>query len=384
MNWVFLPAGSVAPLDEATRLYWLPDTGAGSWLTLQECAVRQAGQPLRLVLPMEVCTALAVQLPTQKARWLRQALPYAVEEWLAEDVEQLHLALGEPLGDGRHRVLAIRRQLLADWLQQLREQGLQVAAIHCDADLLPRQGRQLLVLEQRALLGGAGEERLVFPREQWSLLAPRIGELQAAYGCEANPPLALAAYRQLDDPYRLLSEGLSGALDLAQGEFAVRSAAAGWRRWRPLLALIVAGLCLQLGFNLAQGWYLEQRGDAFAAQSRALYQQLFPEDQRIVNLRVQFDEHLRQGSQAQSGRFLQLLGELGAVLAQGSPAGLVVEQMDFSEEDNRLALQAQVADFAALEAFRQQLSDAGLAVQMGSASRSEQGVSARILIGDQP
>ena len=76
-------------------------------------AVAAKDESWTLVLPVEAVTACAVQLPTQKARWLRQALPFAVEELLAEDVEQFHLALGEPLADGRHRVFAVRRRLEA-------------------------------------------------------------------------------------------------------------------------------------------------------------------------------------------------------------------------------------------------------------------------------
>lgn len=99
---LFLPANCGAELSTAPALYWQPANSPGLALSWAACANELAGRSLALVLPMEVVSACAVQLPTQKARWLRQALPYAVEDLLAEDVEQLHLALGEPLADGRH------------------------------------------------------------------------------------------------------------------------------------------------------------------------------------------------------------------------------------------------------------------------------------------
>ncbi|MGH8355669.1 MAG: type II secretion system protein GspL, partial [Pseudomonas sp.] len=154
MDSVFLPPAPGAELSAATRAYWLPAAAEGAWLTLAECAAAAQGRAVALVLPAELGSALAVSLPSQKPRVQRQALPYAVEELLAEDVEQLHLALGERLEDGRYRVIALRRALLAGWLRQLEELGLRVGALYLDADLLPRAGTPLLLLEERALLGG--------------------------------------------------------------------------------------------------------------------------------------------------------------------------------------------------------------------------------------
>ena len=50
-------------------------------------------------------------------------------------------------------------------------------------------------------------------------------------------------------------------------------------------------------------------------------------------------------------------------------------------DGGELALQLRADDFASLEQLRQRLLQAGLQVQLGSASREEQGVSARMVIG---
>ncbi|WP_037045307.1 type II secretion system protein GspL, partial [Pseudomonas sp. BAY1663] len=143
MDCLFLPADCPARLIAETRVYWLPKDEPGRWQALGECSAAGA---ISLVLPAEVCSFFAVNLPTRKARWMQQALAYAAEELLAENVDELHLALGEVLADGRQRVVAIGRQRLGDWLAQLRELGLPVVAIHVDADLLPRKATQLLFL----------------------------------------------------------------------------------------------------------------------------------------------------------------------------------------------------------------------------------------------
>ncbi|MNF99303.1 GspL periplasmic domain protein [compost metagenome] len=58
-----------------------------------------------------------------------------------------------------------------------------------------------------------------------------------------------------------------------------------------------------------------------------------------------------------------------------------VQQLDFSETRGDLALQVQAPGFDALERLRERLIGSGLSVQMGSASRDQSGVSARLVIG---
>ena len=145
---------------------------------------------------------------------MQQALAYAAEELLAENVDDLHLALGETLPDGRQRVVVIRRQLLAGWLEQLpRELGLLIVAIHVDADLLPREDGQLLFIGERGLLGGVGETRLAFATCDWPQLSGVLPSALARPGQRKLPPLALDG---ADDPYAFPSPS-AAAVNLASG-----------------------------------------------------------------------------------------------------------------------------------------------------------------------
>jgi general secretion pathway protein L len=58
-----------------------------------------------------------------------------------------------------------------------------------------------------------------------------------------------------------------------------------------------------------------------------------------------------------------------------------VEQLDFSDIRGDLSMQVQAPGFSELERLRERLQAAGLAVQLGSASREATGVSARLVIG---
>ncbi|MCQ4312240.1 type II secretion system protein GspL [Pseudomonas stutzeri] len=377
MDCLFLPADCGARLGPDTQVYWLSGEGEGGWVTLATCAER-ALAAVTLVLPAEVCSYFAVNLPTRKARWISQALAYAVEELLAESVDDLHLTHGDALEDGRRRVIAIRRQLLADWLEDLQALGLTIVAIHVDADLLPRDGTQLLFIDGRALLGGSPEARLAFDSNQWPDLAAQCPAPRHGHGTHAEAPEPLDDYQQLDDPYRFLASGRAGALNLAQGDFAVQAAGSGLGQWKPVLIVLALVLAVQLVFNLIQAWSLDGQAERYAEASHALYTELFPEDRRIVNLRAQFDEHIGQSAGTSAG-FMRLLDEVALAMAEGIPVS--ISQLDYNEARGDLALQVRASDFAALEQLRQRLGETGESVQLGSASRDGDAVSARVVIG---
>ncbi len=365
MDCLFLPPACGSELGEQAALYWQPESGAGRWLPASECAASLEGRAVALVLPMEAASAFVISLPTQKARWMRQALPYAVEELLAEEVELFHLALGDMTAEGRYRVFAIRRALLGGWLDELQEIGLNIAAIYLDADLLPRSGEQALAMGERVLLGGELDTRLAIAAERWPQFQPFFDTL-------VQPTTS-------EDPYALLAQGRGRAVDLAQGEFAPRSDNKAWTIWRPFVAVLGMWAVLYLGTCLVQAWQLERRGDAFNDASVALYKELFPEDKRIVNLKAQFAEHLSQGQQSEGGFISMLEQASGAIAEAKSPLSVV--QVDYSQVRGDLALQIRAKDFAALEQLRQRLVEGGMKVQLGSASREEEGITARVVLG---
>ena len=373
-TWMFLPpeaARGVAP-DLAVHLV-RPE---GESCAVFADALAGLSGPWCLVLPVEAVTVCAVTLPTRKKRWLRKALPFAVEEWLAEEVEDFHLALGERLEDGRHRVVAVRRDWLQGWLDACGANPPR--AIRVDADLLPGDAPRLCRLDGRWLLGGSVVCRMALADEDWPAVRGALPGTPHACAGPDDAPLDACELRREASPRRWLASGAAGC-DLAQGTFAVREPAGRWRRWRP--AAVALGLCLvlQWGFALAQSWQLRHAGQVHAAASEQLYRQLFPEDLRLVNLRHQFDQHLARGRADDTG-LLALLGRAGVALA-AEGRQVRVQQLDFSLSRGDLALQVQAPGFEALDELRRRLADAGLAVKLGSASREETGVSARLVIG---
>ncbi|MBD9484569.1 type II secretion system protein GspL [Pseudomonas sp. PDM14] len=372
---VFLPPAACAAVDPELPV-WRVAGGDCAQLAFAD-AVPATEQVWRLVLPVEAVSVCAVALPTTKARWLEKALPFAVEELLAEDVDLFHLTVGEALGDGRHRVYAVRRDWLAGWLALCGDSAPQ--RIEIDADLLGNGATQLLCLGERWLLGGSGEVRLAIQAEQWPQvrdLCPQPWVAHLAQGAARAD--GVDELHEVAQPYAWLAKQHGG--NLAQGAFARREASGGLGRWRVVLALFGIWVTLQWGFNLAQGWRLQSEAEHYASANEALYRELFPGDRKLINLRAQFDQHLSEGAGSGQNLLLGLLDQAArAINAEG--AQVRVEQLDFNAQRGDVALNLQAQDFAALERLRERLQESGMAVQMGSASREDAGVSARLVIG---
>src|SRR5690606_7109374 len=266
------------------------------------------------------------------------------------------------LADGRHRVFAVRRDWLSDWLALCAEPPGQ---IRVDADLLPEDATWLCWLDGRWLLGGLPPTRLALSEEDGPELAKQCpAPLQACVPQGMSLPEEWER-RHEQDPHVWLSRQIGGC-NLAQGEFAVQEHTPAGQRWRPAFAALGVCLFLQWGFNLAQGWQLQRAGEDMARASTQLYQELFPDDRKLINLRQQFDQHLAESGGASGDGLLGLLGQASDALLDES-VQLRVQQLDFSAARGDLALQVQAPSFEALERVRERLIDAGLAVQLGSA-----------------
>lgn len=327
-------------------------------------ALRRLGRAAAaLILPVERVASCAVALPGGNVHWQRQALPYAVEPLLAEDVEALHLAMGTQRRDGRYPVRAINRSLLQAWLDHLRGQGLRITMIHVDADLLPLAQAALLWDSQRCLLAAADETRLALSPAQLPLASVAMaGDLHVYHAVEATPCLPMAAEFSLQtislSPLAWMATQRAQALDMAQGAFAVKSRMQLWQ-WKPLAAALALVACAQLVFDGAQAWLLNQQADGYRQANEAIYKGLFPQEQRIVNLKAQFDQHLQQGASA--SRFSDLLGSVAA--AMPADGALQLQQLEFDAASVRMELQLQGGDSVAKQALQQRLQAGGMQVQ---------------------
>src|SRR6187401_2186766 len=114
---------------------------------LVQAAPLSAGRRTVIVVPATDVLTTEAEAPAKSASKLAQVIPYALEERVADEIEDLHFALGERNAEtGRVPVVVVSRARIDAWLTELRAAGLNPQAIYSEASLLPAMPWQLIAL----------------------------------------------------------------------------------------------------------------------------------------------------------------------------------------------------------------------------------------------
>src|SRR5579864_7035395 len=111
-----------------------PQTGPWSL-----AAPRAAGRRICVLVPGTDVLLTEPEVPLKAGTKLQQVVPYALEEQLADDIDDLHFAIGKRAADSsRTPVAVVRRSLMDEWLGTLKSGGLNPESMYADSDLLPQ------------------------------------------------------------------------------------------------------------------------------------------------------------------------------------------------------------------------------------------------------
>jgi general secretion pathway protein L len=378
---------------EVGHYQWLKlGDSASSGGTLEQLAQEAIDHDAVLLLPAAMVLLVEVDLPVKNAAQLRQALPFALEDKLADEVENYHLVWVRQTNQ-RLAVAAVDKLAFAACIEPLRQTGIHLSSVYPESLCLPYQAGEcsLLIAEDQAWFrhgpwqGGAIDVMALpllltsLQSEGWACQALTVYGKSELSGWAQQQNWAYTE-RPFDDVLGLLAGQLPeiAGLNLLTAEYAARPAAKGQsaKRWLPAGALLVLALALQLVWELRLGWQLQDQVQQLDQQTQALFQTTFPDIKRIVNVKVQADQRLQElqkQHQAGNSEFLRLLYASGEQLMQ--QPGLQLRGLNFA--DNRLQLRLLAGDDTQVEQFKQTLQSTW-AVNAQSLEKSAQGVEAQI------
>src|SRR5256884_6829823 len=131
-------------------------------------AARAPGRRVCALVPGADVLLAEPEIPVKAGAKLQQLVPYALEEQLADDIDDLHFAIGKRAGDSaRAPVAVVACALLDEWLATLRASGLEPEAIYADSELLPHNPGQAVVLleEDAGLVRSPGAWPVTLPAD---------------------------------------------------------------------------------------------------------------------------------------------------------------------------------------------------------------------------
>jgi general secretion pathway protein L len=303
----------------------------------------------------------------------RAAVPFAIEERVGEPLGEVHVALGAQLAPNRFVVGVVRHELMRQWVLRLAEAGLERAALVPDALALPVPGPQTWSVDlaaERAMVRAPDGTGFAMPL---ALLEPAwraAGEPACiAYGDALQPPMgAPQAALDVEPMARRL---LAPALDLRQGPYAPprRPVDPLWKR----IAVVAAiGALAHAGIAAADTLALTRMAAEREAEVRALAATVQPALVLGADLTTTLSELTPDPQQADTGRFLMLLGRTGAAL-KGVEGGVAWRSVAYNQSLGDLTIAVEADGIARLQRVAQALAAAGLQVQPGSATTDAQG-----------
>ena len=391
--------------DPAAGCHWLPldsdgqATGMVRSGSLEEAAVEAQGQRVVALVPGIDCLLTTVHIPGRSNRQkLLRAIPYALEEQLSDEVEDLHFAVGDVLPGGDHPVAIIAMRCMNAYTEAFTDARLDVARMIPDTLAVPTVGTAIgaVIDGELALVRTGANSGFTVDTENLDMFInaalPDAEEIDTDADTDTDtdtdtdidtvihlfipagctPPGLSAANVEVEryngDVLSILAQGMSaGSIDLLQGSYS-RTQEWGrlWRPWRATAALLVAGVLLS---NVAMGvdyYRLSKERDTLAVQIEKIYRQAFPGAKRVVNPRVQLQQQLEklQRSQGAGDQFLMLLARSGDVLRNARD----IEISGASYRAGRLDVDLTATSLQVLDQLKQTLTGKGLTVEIQSAT----------------
>jgi general secretion pathway protein L len=362
---------------------------------LADAAGAAAGRRVCALVPGSDVLLAEPELPAKSGVKLQTLVPYALEEQLADNIEELHFALGRRAADSsRTPVAVVARGLMNEWLAELRAAGLEPDCLYADSELLPLNPGQAVALleEDTVFVRAPGAPPVSLPidalSEALDLAAspPRAAGAPAAEGAdepavgdaarglilysgtaewqqhsaqveEARAPFASVKVQLLSDgPLALFAQQLPGtaAINLLQGPYARKSShAAGLTAWRVAAMLLIALVALHVVGKAAELRVLKAKEHEVDASISDTFHRAMPAAAGTTDARRRMEQRL--AAVRNGGGSNGLLGALQAVAQARGGASL--QSLNF--HDGLLELTLNAPDAASLDHLSQQLRNGG-------------------------
>jgi general secretion pathway protein L len=385
-----------------TRVSWLVRgglqtlTGEGN---LEEVGKLAKGRRVLALIPATEALITQVTIPTRNRQRLSQAIPYALETELTQDVEQLHFAVGPSQEDNATPVIVVSRVRIEKWLNALDSHGIEPMGLYLDLLCLPLNPKSwsLLVDQDQLLVHNGPNQGFCADRENGAGLlqialqqaaesAPqKLTIYQLADQAPELPPEIESEFVALESQeslVALLAQQLNekDQINLLQSDYKkVDKFTLQWKRWLPAAVLAGVVLLFSLTLNLLDYYHYKQQNQNLKQQIEQVFRQAFPDIKRVVDPKVQMEQQLkvmRGGQRGNAAQFAALFIPAASVI-KSSPA-TKLENISF--RDGQLDLQLTIKELQALEKLKRTIEEKSLKVEIRTANASGNQVTSHLRI----
>jgi len=372
--------------------------------SLSNAAEDLAGDPAIVYVPGQDVLLTQVNLPDNRRKQLINALPYALEDALIDDVENLHCVLGSRIRPGLYNAAIISHEKMRLWLDSLEEAGIRALRLLPDTLLPPfhndswsifseQHQDQILVRTDREQGFVCSQQNLMTFIQKATAQENSAPAKIHLFHCESIDESALEVAvsglselewmdtPQIDDALSLLSlESEAVDVNFLQGQYAPRSQLKQHLRpWYSSAALLGLWLLLGVVTNVNYYYSLQAKNKQLEQDIITSFRKAFPEIKRVVNPQAQMRHHLSRlrGSGKQGPSFAEMLSTIGPLAKKVK--GLKVQNLRYQK--GQIELLMDFPDLQTLERFKQTLAEqTPWSVELKSANSTDNKVQGRMLI----
>lgn len=290
-----------------------------------------------------------IKIATRSLQQLRQALPYSLEERLAENIEELHFSLGKRDKENGISVAIIKSDIIKQILISFEKKKLQPIIIMPDVLAIPYpiDGWAILYLNGLALVRMGEQSGFAIEVE----LLPAILEMILNESTK-NQPKVIWLYQSKhwkwdlnfpnlveknypDHILGLLANNIekNNIINMLQEEYRRQSPIQQYIR--PLI--LTATFAVSLGIVQIVGMFqqlqeLRQTTNDLSQKIETLYKNTFPQSKKIINPRAQMAAKLNEQTKISNTKepFLEMLLQLNQTLPTN---GLVLKKIDYKNKE---------------------------------------------------
>lgn len=351
------------------------------------------------LIPAQHVLLLDVMLPGRNRQRLLNAVPYAVEDQLIDDVDGLHFALSQQTSANQYTVAVINRDKFIELQKVLDDAGLHPQVMLADVQALKYDEQNWTVLDEGERLFVRTGQYRGFVADKDSLQTflnvslndakqkPRLIEIRTPEDREYDWPESLqdipVVKKEYDQDATVMlacEYDAMASINLLQGEFSRREKISRhFKPWYSVAALLAVWLVWQGGLNVFQYYQLSTQNNALKKQVERVYKQTFPGG-RVVNAAVQMKQKLKQ-LRKQSGKSTTSMAEM---LSMAAPILMTADGLRINNlryQDGKIDLELELKDLQALDKLKEKLAKKqDWKVEIQSASSRKDKVESRLQI----
>lgn len=350
-----------------------------------------------LLFPGEQLLLTTVKLPKMRASEQLKAIPFALEEQLASDPENIYIATGNAKKNGSLVVAALDKNIIDSKVMSWRNANLFPQKVLPDFLAIAwfPETWSVVIKNKMALVrtdfdsGFTVDENNLFLFLQLALEKNKDNKPKKILCWQQDSIVNPAEFEKLNihfewrdekkhPPFDIASMSTHSPINLLQGKYRPKSQSSSLKtNWMRCGIAAIAFIFILFASRIVEWVYFYHQSNQLSHQIAVIYRDLFPGATEVLEPRFRTAELLKKYAGASDGSvFIKLLGDAAKTILQFP--GTTVQSLQF--DNKQLKLHVQTSKIETLTAYLQRLQSEKLSVKQRIVKSAPNNIEADITI----